>query len=193
MPGVFLEQVQQDPFQGCRVGAIPAVAGFADLAEVVGFDNGAGPPGLVLQCGQEGDQGLVPADGPAAALLVSPRVGEVAALEAPLEPAQLDIAQVLDQLERRPAGRQGAAAQLRGRQGLQLAGQPGPEVVQVAEEDLGARAGRDGRLGKRRGNGQTLPSLVGSGHYPVTTTMCHRPPFRLRLLPLSWPGPLSPT
>jgi hypothetical protein len=27
---------------------------------------------------------------------------------------------------------------------------------------------------------------------PEATTSCHRPPFRLMLLPLAWPGPLSP-
>ena len=159
MPGVLLEQVEQDPLQGRGVGASPAVAGLPDLVETVGLHDGTGPPGLVEQVGHEAGQGLLRADGPAVAVAVAPRVGELAALEAPLEPAQLDVAQVLDQLQRRPAGRQPAAAQLGGGQGLQLASQLRPEVVQVAEEDLGARAGRGGRLGKRRGNGE--PSSTG--------------------------------
>jgi predicted RNA-binding Zn-ribbon protein involved in translation (DUF1610 family) len=160
VPGVLLEQVEQDPLQGRGVGAGPAVAGFADLAEIVGFDDGAGPPGLVEQVGHEAGQGLLGPGRPAAVGAVAPRVSDRAALEAPLEPAQLDIAQVLGQLQRRPAGREPAAAQLGGGQGLQLAGQPGPEVVQVAEEDLGARAGRGGRLGKRHGNGSPLLGRV---------------------------------
>jgi hypothetical protein len=86
----------------------------AHLVEVVGFDDGAGPAGLVGQAGQEAGQGLVGLDRPAAVLAVGPGVGEVSALEAPLEPAQLDVAQVLEQLQRRPAGRQPAAAQLVG-------------------------------------------------------------------------------
>jgi hypothetical protein len=114
VPGVLLEQVEQDPLQGGRVGAVPAVTGLAHLVEVVGFDDGAGPAGLVGQAGQEAGQGLAGTDRPAAVLAVGPGVGEVAALEAPLEPAQLDVAQVLEQLQRRPAGRQPAAAQLVG-------------------------------------------------------------------------------
>jgi hypothetical protein len=153
VPGVLLEQVEQDPFQGRGVGAVPALAGFPGRIEIVGLDDGAGPTGLVEQVGQEAGQGFLGPDGPAAIGVIGPWVGEGAALEAPLEPAQLDVAQVLGQLERCPAGRQPAAVQLGGGQGLQLAGQLGPEVVQVTQEDLGTRAGRSGRLGKRHGNG----------------------------------------
>jgi hypothetical protein len=177
--------VEQDPFQRRGVGAVPAVAGLADLVEIVGLDDGAGPRGLVEQVGQQAGQGLLGTDVPVTVLLVAPRVSDGAALEAPLEPAQLDVAQVLDQLERRPAGGQPAAAELRGGQGRQLAGQPRPEVVQVAQENLGPRGGRGGRLGKRRGDRW-------SGHHPVTGTSCHRPPFRLMLLPLAVPGAWSP-
>jgi hypothetical protein len=38
--GVFLEQVEQDAFQGRGVGAVPAGAGLADLVEGVGLDDG---------------------------------------------------------------------------------------------------------------------------------------------------------
>jgi hypothetical protein len=156
MPGVLLEQVKQDPLQGRRVGPVPAVAGLAHLAEIVGLDDGAGGAGLVAQAGQEGGQGVLRSDGPAAVDGVGPGVGEVAALEAPLEPAQLDVAQVLEQFQRGPGGRQPAAGQLGGGQGLQLAGQPVTEEVQVAEEDLGARGDRGGRLGKRNGRCRAL-------------------------------------
>ena len=156
MPGVLLDQVEQDPLQGRGIGARPAVAGFPDLVEIVGFDDGAGPSGLVEQAGQEAGQGLPGPGRPAAAGAIAPRIRDGAALEAPFEPAQLDVAQVLGQLQRRPAGREPAAAQLGGGQGLQLAGQLGSEVVQVAKEDLGARAGRSGRLGKRHRNGSPL-------------------------------------
>jgi hypothetical protein len=152
VPGVLLDQVEKDPFQGRRVGAAPAVAGLTLLVQVVGLDDGAGPPGLVVQVGQQARQRLLGSDVPAAVFLIGPRVGEGTALEAPLEPAQLDVVQVLGQLNRRPAGRQPAAGQFGGGQRLQLVGQPGAEVVQVAKEDLGARADRGGRLGKGHGN-----------------------------------------
>jgi hypothetical protein len=129
----------------------------AHLEQVVRLDDGPALAGLREQVIKQGGERLIGADGPAIAVAVTPRVADVTALEAPYEPAQLDVAQVLDQLERRPAGRQPAAAQLGGGQGPQLAGQLGPEVVQVSQEDLGARTRRDRRLGKRRlGNGLTL-------------------------------------
>jgi hypothetical protein len=161
VPGVLLYQVEQDPFQGRRVGAAPAVAGLARLVQVVGLDDDTGPSGLVVQASQQARQALLGSDVPAAVFVIGPRVGEGPALEAPLEPAQLDVTQVLGQLQRRPAGRQPAAGQLGGGQRLQLGGEPGAEVVQVAEEDLGARAGRGGRLGKWHGNDD--PSQVGFG------------------------------
>ena len=50
-------------------------------------------------------QGLIRRDVPAVLPLVAPRVGDVAALESPLKPAQLDEGEVLEQLNRGPAGR----------------------------------------------------------------------------------------
>jgi hypothetical protein len=152
VPGVLLEQVEQDPLQGRRVGAAPAVTGFPDVVEIVGLDDDPAPGGLLAQVSEEAREVLAGAEVPAAALAVGPRIADVTALEAPLQPAQLDVAQVLDQFERRPAGRQPATAQLGGGHPVELAGQPGPEVVQVAEEDLGTRIRRDGGLGKRLGN-----------------------------------------
>jgi hypothetical protein len=165
---VLLEQMEQYPLQGGRVRAVPAGTGLAGLGQVVGLDDGTGASGLVEQVGQEADQGVVRADVPAAVLVVAPRVGNGAALEAPLEPAQLDPAQVVDQLERRPAGRQPGAVQLGGGQRPELVGQPGPEVVQVAEEDLGARAGRGGRLGERYGDGGPFGVVIPRWGYRAT-------------------------
>ena len=39
---------------------------------------------------------------------------------------------------------------------------------------------------------QARARLGAVGSYRETGTSCHRPPFRLRLLPLAWPGALSP-
>jgi hypothetical protein len=166
VPGVLLEQVEQDPLQGGRVGAAPAVTGLSRLAEIMRLDDGPGPFGLRAQVSQEAGQGLAGAYGPAAAGPVAPWVADVAALEAPLQPAQLDVTQVLGQFERRPAGRQPARAQFGGGQGFELAGQPGPEVVQVAQEDPGARAGRGRRLGERLGLGNADPSFPGQAIIP---------------------------
>ena len=114
VPGVLLEQVEQDPLQGRRVGADPAFTGLAHLGQIVGGDDGPAPRGLAGQVGQEAGQRLVRADGPAVAVAIAPRVADVAALESPLQPAQLDVAQVLGQLQRRPAGRESAAAEFGG-------------------------------------------------------------------------------
>src|SRR6476646_9777771 len=97
---------------------------------------------------------LLGTDGPAAlpaALMVSPWIADVPALEAPLQPAQFDVAQVLDQFERRPARRQPAAPLFFFRQREHLRSQPRAEEVQVAEEDLGA--GTSGGGGFREGDG----------------------------------------
>jgi hypothetical protein len=127
VPGVLLEQVEQDPLEGRRVGTVPALAQLAHLVERVGGDDGAAPRGLDVQPVQQRGGRLFGPDGPAAlraALVVSPRVAHVPALEAPLQPAQLDVAQVLDQFERRPARRQPTPPLLFFRQREQLGGQP---------------------------------------------------------------------
>jgi hypothetical protein len=96
VPGVLLEQVEQDPLQRGGVIAVPALARLSHLAEIVGLDDGPAAPGLLTQVIQEADEGLAGADVPAVALAVAPRLADVAALEAPLEPAELDVAQVLE-------------------------------------------------------------------------------------------------
>jgi hypothetical protein len=96
VPGILLHEVEQDPLEGGRVRAVPALAGLAHLVQCMGFDDGPAARGLRVQIGQQRGGGLVRADGPATVLLITPRVTDVAALEAPLQPAQLDVAQVLD-------------------------------------------------------------------------------------------------
>jgi hypothetical protein len=46
VPGVLLQQVEQDPLQGGRVGAVPPVAGLAHVGQVMGLDDGPAPRGL---------------------------------------------------------------------------------------------------------------------------------------------------
>jgi hypothetical protein len=50
------------------------------------------------------------------------------------------MGKMLEQLDRRPAGRQPTAAQLTAGQRFQLAHQPGAKAVEVPEEDLRATA-----------------------------------------------------
>src|SRR5713101_997643 len=79
----------------------------------------------------------------------APRAGDMAALETPLEPSQLDVGEMLDQLDGRPARRQPAGAQFALGQAVKLAHELGPEVVEVGDEDLGARRRGSGGFGKR--------------------------------------------
>jgi hypothetical protein len=158
--GVLLDQVEQDPLEGGRVGAVPAFTGLAHLVEVVGGDDEAAAFGLVAQAGQQRGRGFPVGDGPAIAVAVGPWVTDVAAFEAPLEPAPFDVAQVLEQLKGGPAGRQAGAPPLGGGQRFELGGEPGTEIAEVAEEDLGARVHRDRRREKRLGH--AAPFLTAS-------------------------------
>src|SRR6516225_7637921 len=121
----------------------------ADVVQVVGFDDRPAAPRLFGQLANQVIEGLRRADVPAVVPPSAPGVTDVAALEPPFQPAQLDVPQVPEQLDRRPAGRQPAAAQLAIGQLAQLGRQPVPEVVKVAKEHFGAGSGRGGRLGKR--------------------------------------------
>ncbi len=156
--GVLLQQVEQDPLQGRRVGAVPAFTGLAHVVEVVGGDDGPAPLGLIAQVSQQGGGRFVVGDVPAAAVAVGPRVTHTAALKAPLEPAQLDVAQVLEQLKGRPARRRPGAPPLGGGQGLELSRHAGAKIVEVAQEDLGVCTRRGRGLGKRLGH-EHLPEL----------------------------------
>jgi hypothetical protein len=51
VPGVLLKQVEQDPLEGGRVGAIPPLTGLAYLIELVGLDDGPASHGLGAQVG----------------------------------------------------------------------------------------------------------------------------------------------
>jgi len=117
--GVLLEEVEQDPLQGGGRCAVPAVAGLAHLVEVVPGDDRGAAFRLGVQRGEEALQGLVWRHVPAVVGVIAPRVGDGAAFEAPLKPAQLDVRQVLEQLKRRPAGRDPAAPQFVGWQPAQ--------------------------------------------------------------------------
>ena len=44
--GVFLDQMEQDAFERCGVGTVPAGTWFAHLDQIVGLDDGSGPLGL---------------------------------------------------------------------------------------------------------------------------------------------------
>jgi hypothetical protein len=147
--GIFLQQVEQHAFQGGRVGAIPALARLPDLVQVVGLDDRAGAYRLLGQLRRQGAQGLVGSHVPAIIAEIGPGVRDVLALKPPLQPATLDVPQVLEQFKRSPAGWQPAAAQVRGREAGQLDGQLGTEVVEVPEEYLGTCGRRAGWLGKR--------------------------------------------
>jgi hypothetical protein len=41
VPGVLLEQVEQDPLKRRRIGSIPPLAGFAYVSKIVRFDDGS--------------------------------------------------------------------------------------------------------------------------------------------------------
>src|SRR5690349_24932355 len=97
VPGVLLEQVEQDPLEGGRVGAVPPLTGLAHLVEPVRLDDGPAPRTLGAQVGQQRGGGFLRPDRPAVTLAVTPRVTDVASLETPFQPAQPDVAQVLDQ------------------------------------------------------------------------------------------------
>ena len=46
VPGVLLQQMEQDSLQRRRVVAVPAFAGLPDICQVVGLDDGPAPLGL---------------------------------------------------------------------------------------------------------------------------------------------------
>jgi hypothetical protein len=175
VPGVLLEQVEQHALEGGRLRARPALAGLADLGQLVALDDGRAARRLFGVRRQQVVQGLGRRDVPAAVALVTPRVADGAAFEAPLQPAPLHVGQVPEQFQRRPARRHNAAAQLAGGQLTQPGGQPVAEVAEVAEEHLRPRPGWGGRLGKRDGHGGTLAGVLfrpllraGQGDSPAT-------------------------
>src|ERR1700759_4319344 len=65
VPGVLLKQVEQDPLEGRRVGAVPPLAGLAYLIEPVRLDDGPAPRTLGAQVGEQRGGGLLQPDGPA--------------------------------------------------------------------------------------------------------------------------------
>ena len=91
-----------------RIVAVPPIAGLPHLGQVVRLDDGSAARGLRVQRREQLVERLTGCDVPPVVPVVAPRLDDVAALEAPLEPPQLDVGQVLEQLDRRPAGRQPA-------------------------------------------------------------------------------------
>jgi len=151
--GVLLEQVEQHAFQGWRIGAVPALAGLPDLVEIMSRDDRATACRLLGELGQQRIQRFAGSDIPAPVTPIAPRIFDGAALEAPFKPAPLHMAQVLEQFQWGPSRRQRAGTQPGGGQLSQLGGQRGTEIVQVAEEDLGARVRGRGRFGERDRHG----------------------------------------
>src|SRR5437588_4008110 len=80
VPGVLLEQVEQDPLEGGRVRAVPPLTGLAHLIEAVSLDDGPAPRGLGVQVGQQRGGGLLRPDRPAVTRAVTPWVADVAPL-----------------------------------------------------------------------------------------------------------------
>ena len=92
--------------------------------KVVGLDDGPGTHRLGAKARDQLRERLVGGDVPAAVPAVGKRVADIAPLETPLQPPQLDVGKVLEQLDRRPARGQPAAAQLAAGQRFELAHQP---------------------------------------------------------------------
>src|SRR3984957_6853312 len=136
VPGVLLDEVEQDPLERRGRLARPALARLADLVEVVARDDRGAARCLGVELGQQAVEGLVRPDVPAVIALVAPRGGHRAAPEPPLQPPQLDVAEVLDQLKRCPTGRQATMAELLGREPAGLGGEPVTEELEIAAEYL---------------------------------------------------------
>src|SRR6204780_3599645 len=142
--------MEQDPIKCRGPGFVPPVARLADVSKVMGFHDGPAACRLSVQRRHKLLKRLVGAPIPAAIPGVAPWLGDRAAFEAPLQPPQLVMGNMLEQLDRRPAGRQPTAAQLAARQGFKLAHQPGPKIIEVPEEDLA----RDDTAMAGSGNGR---------------------------------------
>jgi hypothetical protein len=152
VPGVFLHEVEQDPVQ-CRGRLpIPPFAGLSGVAEVVGFDDRRAARRLLGQFTKQVVERLLRRHVPPSVTPIGPGICHLAALEPPLEPAQLDEGQVFEQLQRRPAGREPAGPQLGLGQRAQLGLKPVAEEVEVPQVHLGPRPGWSGRLRKRHGH-----------------------------------------
>jgi len=137
--GVFLDQMEQDAFERGRRGTVPAGTGLAHLGQIVGLDDGTAALALHPKGGHEVVERLLFCDIPAVAAAVAPRIRDRAALEAPFEPPQLDICQMLEQLDRCPTRRQTTLSQRTLRQLLDLADDARAEVVEVSRKHVGSR------------------------------------------------------
>jgi hypothetical protein len=102
VPGVLLDEVDENPLESGRCGAVPASSWSTDAGQVVSLDDGPATVGLGLECSDETFGGLFRFDVPPVGSSIAPRILDLTALEAPLEPAQLDEGEVLDQFPRGP-------------------------------------------------------------------------------------------
>src|ERR1700722_15009626 len=103
--GVLLPQGEKDAPQRGRPVCAPPLAGPADVRQIMGLDRGPAASGLGAQRCYQLRQRLVGGDIPAAIPVIGPGVTDVAAFKAPLQPAQLVVGDMLEQLERGPARR----------------------------------------------------------------------------------------
>lgn len=137
MTGVLLDQMEQDAFERCRLGALLARAWSAHRGQVVGLDDGSAASNPCLESRDEILHRFGRGDVPPSVPLVAPRFCDGAPREAPFEPAQLDERDVLEQLYRCPSRWQATAALLRLIQALHLGYDAAAKVVEIVHEHLG--------------------------------------------------------
>jgi tetratricopeptide (TPR) repeat protein len=159
--GVLLDEVEQDPLERGRRFAVPPVAGLPGLGEVVALDDRAAAASPAGQRGEQLIEGLIRRDMPTAVPLVAPGVADRAPLEAPLQPAELDVREVLEELQRRPARGETAPAQLIRWQLAELGGEAITEVIQVPQEHVGPGRGGPGGLGELHAHRAKLVTTAG--------------------------------
>src|SRR3954447_2039484 len=169
--GVLLQQMEQHPLQGRRLRARPPRPWLSALVEAVPLDDLPATRPLAAEPDDHLGQAHARRNLPPAVLLVRPRVTDVVAQEAPLQPPALDVLQMDPQLQRRPARGEPAAGDVVRRKLLELGDDPLTEVAQVAEKHLGP--GRPGvrRLGKGDIHRRSLAVSVAE----PATRPCRRP------------------
>jgi len=89
------DQVEQDPLKCRRPGCVPPIARLANVSKVMGFHDGPAACRLSVQRRHKLFERLAGSHVPAAIPVLAPRVGDRAAFEAPLQPAQLVMGNML--------------------------------------------------------------------------------------------------
>ena len=139
MPRVLLDEVQEHPFEGGRWLTLPAGAGLTDIVQTVRLDDRVAASSLRAEGGEEVVERLRVSDEPAPVAAVGPRLGNDRTLESPFEPALLDMRQVLQELNRCPAGRDACDPLLVDGDAFDLAGDLVAEVVEIRERITSVR------------------------------------------------------